>query len=147
MNDKQLYEMSMEELTARILVAGRALGESFPANQLSADAQQHRETCSLLKPFSDGNATGPRASQCLDMLGDNLSVELDKETLGWVNTFNGRNDPDYGAVGVVYSLRALTERGQLVDVWLTRVHALRRMMRVLDARMNGERIVNRRFSV
>jgi len=147
MNDKQLYEMPMEVLTARILVAGQELGESFPLDELAADARQEREIRSLLKPHSDGDATGPRGSQSLDILGDILRVELDKETLGRVNMFDGRNDPEHGAVGAVYSLRDLTERGELISGWLTRVHGLKRKLRILDARMNGERIINRRFSV
>lgn len=88
-----------------------------------------------------------KGPQCLDILGDILRVELDRETLGRVNMFDGRNDPEHGTVGAVYSLRDLTERGELINGWLTKVHGLTRMLRILDARMNGERIIKRRFSV
>lgn len=147
MNEHHLFSIPLEELAARVVFAGQGLSAALPVNQLAADARQDREIRSLLRHVAGDDATGTRARECLEMLTILLATELETETLGFSNHFDGRNDPHYGAVGAVYVQRILTERGELIRRWRTRLHGHLRMVRILGSRMTAEAAVNRRFSV
>ncbi len=146
MNDTQLYAMPIEELAARTLVAGRALSDDLPVNLLAADACQHRQIRGLLNNTADDDPAGPRARPAVDRLVDILGAERETETLGYVHVFEGENDPEHGATGAVYRHRILTERGEAIEAWSNKLLYLARMMRILDARLCGERMINRRFA-
>ncbi|OWU68526.1 hypothetical protein ATO2_11615 [Roseovarius sp. 22II1-1F6A] len=146
MNDIQIYVMPIEELAARTIVSCRALAEDLPVNLLSADAHQHRHIRGLLNDISGDDPAGPRALQSVDLLAGILRAEHETETLGYEDVFEGENDPEYGAAGAVYRYRVLSERGEAIEAWSNKLHYLARMMRILDARLCGERMVNRRFA-
>lgn len=146
MNDIQLYVMPIEELAARTIVACRALAEDLPVNLLSADAHQHHRICGLLNDISGDDPAGPRALQSVGLLADILRAERETETLGYEDVFEGENDPEYGATGAVYRHRVLSDRGEAIEVWSNKLLYLARMVRILDARLRGERMVNRRFA-
>lgn len=146
MNDIQLYVMPIEELAARTIVSCRALAEDLPVNFLLADAHQHRHIRGLLNDISGDDPAGPRALQSVDLLVAILRAERETETLGYEDVFEGENDPEYGAAGAVYRHRVLSERGEAIEAWSNKLLYLARMMRILDARLCGERVVNRRFA-
>ncbi|RKF15354.1 hypothetical protein D6850_11090 [Roseovarius spongiae] len=76
-----------------------------------------------------------------------LDAELEDETIAIVQVFHGHSDPDHGAVGTVEKRRDLTEKGKTVLSLLQSLRRLRYMIEIADARINAERLVNRRLHV
>ncbi|MFX0546772.1 hypothetical protein ACEWPL_014615 [Roseovarius sp. S1116L3] len=142
--DKIFYEISLEELCAKVILEKNRLLEEIQAPDVagsSSDAAKIARSAALLNGeglVADG---GKRHLEIVDAL---LQRRLEEETLEMYPVFDGRNDEEEGAIGTVREERLLTVDGVKVDRCLRRMDMLCQMQRILCARVEAERVINRR---
>lgn len=143
MNPNLYFEMPLDELAARVIAAGRALAEDMPATRIVRDAHQHGQIRRILDDLAKDRTLCDRAEEGVKVLVSILSAELDNETLGYEQVFEGHNDPEIGAVGAVYTHRILSKRGELIGSELQRLADYQRMRSILRARLDADWIADR----
>ena len=143
MNPNLYFEMPLDELAARVIAAGRVLAEDMPATRIAKDANQHGQIRRILGDLAKDRTLSDRVEEGVKVLVSILSAELDNETLGHEQVFDGHNDPEIGAVGVVYTHRILSRRGERIGGELQRLADYQRMRTTLRARLDADWIADR----
>lgn len=143
MNPNLYFEIPLDELAARLIAAGRALAEDMLATQIAKDAHQHAQIRRILDDLAKDRRLSDRAEEGVKVLVSILSVELENETLGYEQEFEGHNDPELGAVGAVYTHRILSGRGERLKAELRRLADYQRMRSALRARLDADWIADR----
>ncbi len=140
------YEMPLEELVARTINEIRHIATDLPVNEIAVDALEAGAIRRILDRLRADGGLRDRAEADLDTLFGILGRELDRETLGWHEEFDGRNDPEIGAVGPVRQVRTLTERGETIHGIERRLRSYRQLHDICTARLDAERMVFRRMA-
>ena len=140
------YEMPLEEIVARTIHGIRQIMADMPVNEIATDALEAGTIRRILDRLCADGGLRDRAEADLDTLFGILGRELDRETLGWQEEFDGRNDPEIGAVGPVRQVRTLTERGETIDGIGRRLRSCRQLHDICTARLDAERLVFRRMA-
>nr|WP_309502373.1 hypothetical protein [uncultured Roseovarius sp.] len=144
---KTYIQMPLEDLCAQIFHAARQIADGPRTYDVFVNASERSKNLRVLEMLADGRSFDISVIADLDLLVRHLRSELDSETTATYQVFHGRNDPDLGALGTVETRRELTERGQRLSCLLRDLCRLRHMVEVADARINAERLVNRRLQV
>jgi hypothetical protein len=144
---KTHYAIALEDLCAEIIVEGGQLADELRATDIASSSIGHGQfmrsiAFALLR--EDETATLASESPLHDLISF-LENERESETLDIHSVFDGWHDPDGCAVGTVREERHLTARGSMICGYLDRLHILRQKRRILLARIQAERIINRKL--
>jgi hypothetical protein len=140
------YEMPLEETVARTIHEIRQIMADMPVNEIAVDALEAGMIRRIPNRLRADGGLRDCAEADLDTLFGILGRELDRETRGWHEEFDGRNDPEIGAVGSVRVVRTLTERGETIDGIGRRLRSNRQLHDLCTARLDAERMVFRRMA-
>ncbi len=140
-----LYLMPIEELCARALQELREVSDDLRTADIASNAADRHMILRCFALLSDGNAIGTEGYMQLDPVIRLLEEQLDAEPIDIFHTFEGRHDPDEGAVGSIQTHRIMSDRCEEIATRLRRLRALRKMLQVAQARILAERQINRRM--
>ncbi|MBU2961185.1 hypothetical protein KO516_10240 [Citreicella sp. C3M06] len=140
-------QISLEELFTHILLETRQISDGLRYADIFSSAVERACYLRDLAMLSGNRWIDTDAVRNLEPLIRRLDAELEDETIVIVQVLHGHNDPEHGAVGSVEKRRDLTEKGKTVLSLLQGLRRLRWMLEVADARINAERLVNRRLHV
>jgi len=143
--NKIYNEIALEEICTKVLMEKdylAALSKNTDIINTAADASQVARSFALI----DGHAiAGCKATHHLDVIIKVAERRLTEETLETRPVFDGYNDPDFGAVGSIYEERVLTAAGEHVEAFYEQLLQLCYLQQVLSARIEAERIINRKM--
>lgn len=143
--NKIYNEIALEEICTKVLMEKdvlAALSKKTDVINTAADASQVARSFALI----DGHAIlGCEATRHLDLIVKVAERRLEEETLEIRPVFEGYNDPEFGAIGSVYEERILTAEGGEVQAFYERLLGLCYLQQVLSARVEAERIINRKM--
>ena len=140
-----LYIMPIEELCARALQELKEVADDLPTGRIAPTASDQQMLLRSFALLSDGKAIVTDGYMQLDPVIRLLEEQFDAEPIDIFQTFDGRNDPEEGAVGSIITHRITSDRGYEIMDWLRRLRALRKMLQVAQARISAERLINRRM--
>ncbi|QPZ92049.1 hypothetical protein [Thioclava electrotropha] len=140
-------QMPLEDLFTEILLETRQISDGLGHTDIFPTAAERACHLRDLAMLSGRKWIDTDAVRTLEPLIRRLDEELDDETIAIVQVFHGHNDPEHGAVGSVEARRDLTEKGKTILSLLQSFRRLRCMIEIADARVNAERLVNRRLQV
>lgn len=138
-------QMPLEDIFTHILLETRQISDGLRHADIFPSAVERACHLRDLAMLSGNKWIETEAVRSLDPLIRSLDEVLDDETIAIMQVFHGHNDPEYGAVGSVEKRRELTDKGKNVLSLLQSLRRLRCMIEIADARVNAERIVNRRL--
>ncbi len=145
--NKIYNEIAIEDICTKVLMERDnliLLSQNADIVNSAADANH------VARAFAhiDGHAlVGCEATHHLDLIVKVAERRLEEETLEIRPAFDGYNDPEYGAIGSVYEERILTAKGEEVQVFYERLLGLCYLQQVLCARVEAERIINRKMRI
>lgn len=135
------HQIPLDELCSMLIANTRSFADWFPKNDISVDTLEH----SSIRRILDGMRANPGVSRKddtdIDILSAILRRELERETLGWVTVFDGRNDPELGAIGDVREVRDLSDRGRMIEDCVRSLQQLAHMRSICRARLDAEKLV------
>lgn len=137
------YEMPLDELCSLLIATSRAFIDGFPANEVAADALELGSLRRILAAMGVCAGLSRRDDNTIEILSAVLQRERDRETLGTFTVFDGRNDPELGAVGELREVRDLTDRGQTIDECLRSLQRIAHMRSICCARIDAEKLLLR----
>ncbi|WP_147438897.1 hypothetical protein [Roseovarius spongiae] len=140
-------QMPLEDLFTHILLETRQISDGLRHADIFSSAVERACHLRDLAMISGDKWVDTDAVRNFEPLIRRLDAELEDETIAIVQVFHGHSDPDHGAVGTVEKRRDLTEKGKTVLSLLQSLRRLRYMIEIADARINAERLVNRRLHV
>lgn len=135
------HQMPLEDLCALVLATCRSFVKEFPMNDIAADAIERGTLRRTLETLAARAGLVERENSDIDLLSAVLERELERETLGSFQVFDGRNDPEVGAVGDVREVRDLTDRGDRIEEQLRTLRLLGHMRDVCRARLDARQLM------
>lgn len=138
------YKMPLEELCSLLIRLTRGFVENFPSSEVSIDAIEHGSLCCTVKAMGVHAGLTCDDNTDIDHLASVLRRERKRETLGAFTVFDGRNDPEIGAVGEVREVQELTERGETIEACLRSLQHISHIRSVCRARIDAEKLLMRR---
>lgn len=135
------YKMPLEELCSLLIKMTRGFAENFPSSDVCADAIERGMLCRAVKAMYANAGLTHRENTDIKLVASVLERERGRETLGACNVFDGRNDPELGAVGEVRELLELTERGEMIDARLSTLKDIAHIRSVCRARIDAKRLL------
>jgi len=142
---KKFYTMALEELCAEIIVELQDLAAELRGADIASTAAKRNDLMRYLALVDvEGLFRNSVGASLPDIIGL-LEVERDLETLGTRSVFDGWEDPEVGAVGSIREERILTDRGMMLSGYLERLGVLTGKNRILMARVEAERVINRKL--
>ena len=140
-----LYQMPIEELYARALQEIKEISRDRRIAGIATTATERHMVLRSFALLSDDKAIGTEGYMHLDPVIRLLEEQLEVEPIDTFETFEGRHDPEEGAVGSVLTHHIMSDRGEEISVWLRRLCALQEMLQIVQARIAAERLINRRM--
>ncbi|MGR3394333.1 hypothetical protein [Pseudooceanicola nanhaiensis] len=144
--NKDYLEMPLEDLCAKILFDLEAATEGLLSADIAGSAHDRAVMARWAARVRGDGGLRHGVSATITPVLALLERELENETTGCGNVFEGHPETDEGPVGDVIRRRVLTGRGQRIHAWHKRLRRLRHMLQVAEARISGERAVNRRMA-
>lgn len=144
--NKHYLEMPLEDLCAKILFELEAASEGLLAADIVGSADDRAKVARWAASMGGDRALRPGVSANVAPILALLQAGLEEETIGYRNVFEGHPDTEDGPVGDVVRRRVLTERGERIRAWHDLLLCLRHMLQVAQARLDAERVVNRRMT-
>jgi hypothetical protein len=142
---KKFYTMALEELCAEIIVELQDLAAELRGADIASTTTKRNDLMRYLALVdAEGIFRNSVGASLPDIIGL-LEVERDLETLGTRSVFDGWEDPEVGAVGTIREERILTDRGMMLSGYLERLGVLTGKNRILMARVEAERVINRKL--
>jgi hypothetical protein len=138
-------EIALEEICTNFLLEKDSLAAQSKDPTVIAtatDASQVARSFALLDGLT---ILGCEATHHLHVIVEVTKRRLEEETLEIRSVFEGYNDPEIGAVGSIYEERVMTPSGKMVELFYARLLQLCYLQKVLSARIEAERIVNRKM--
>ncbi|MBR9851973.1 MAG: hypothetical protein GYB27_21635 [Rhodobacteraceae bacterium] len=144
--NKHYLEMPLEDLCARILFELEAASEGLLAADIAGSAHDRAEMARWAARMRGYGGLKPGVSANITPILALLQAGIDEETRGYRNVFEGHPETEEGPVGDVVRRRLLTDRGERILAWHDGLRRLRHMLQVAEARLDAERVVNRRVA-
>jgi hypothetical protein len=142
---KKFYTMALEELCAEIIVELQDLAAELRGADIALTTTKRNDLMRYLALVDvEGIFRNSVGASLPDIIGL-LEVERDLETLGTRSVFDGWEDPEVGAVGTIREERILTDRGMMLSGYVERLGVLTGKNRILMARVEAERVINRKL--
>lgn len=138
------YKMPLEELCSLLIRMTWGFVENFPSSEVSGDAIEQGSLSSTLEAMSVHAGLTDHDDTDIKLLASVLERERGCETLGAFTVFDGRNDPELGAVGEVREVLKLTERGEVIDACLRSLKHIAHIRSVCRARIDAKKLLLRR---
>lgn len=135
------YQMPIDELCSLLIAMTRGFIDHFPANEVAADALERGSLRRTLDGMRADAGLSRRDDTDVDLLSAVLEREREREVLGSFMVFDGRNDPELGAVGEVQEVLDLTERGQSMDACLRSLRRIAHIRSICRARIDAEKLL------
>lgn len=135
------YKMPLDELCSLLLGMTRTFIETFPANEVSADAIERGSLRRTLDAMRASAGISRHDNTDIELLSAVLERERERESIGTVMVFDGRNDPEVGAVGEVRKSLLLTERGERIDACCRSLRHISQLRSICRARIDAERLI------
>ncbi len=130
-------EIPLEELCARIIGMARDFAEDFPTSDVAVDVLERNSLRRTLEGFAQHGGLSRRDDIELDI----LAAVLNRETRGWIQSFEGIADPENGAVGYDIEIRDLTERGRRVERLLKQLNRSAHLRSTGRARLDAVKLI------
>ncbi|ETX30790.1 hypothetical protein [Roseivivax isoporae] len=144
--NKDYLEMPLENLCAKILFDLEAASDGLLSADIAGSAHDRAVMARWAARVRGGGGLRHGVSATITPILALLQAEMDEETRGYRNVFEGHLDTEEGPVGHVVRRRFLTERGERIRAWHDGLRRLRHMLQVAEARLDAERAVNRRMA-
>lgn len=131
-------QLTLTELWTRALQELDALHEEAQRTDVGLSAT---DLNTLSRALAALRQDGPLSSSAIDSIGwiqAFLDAAIVRETLGHQNVFDGKNDPELGAIGRVRSAPILSKNGRCLDLLLQRFKKVLAMRDILAARVDAE---------
>ena len=136
---KHFEHLSLEEFWTRTL---QEIDRLHAQTERTEEELSATERNTLLQSIARLRHDGPLADGAEDLVSriEALLVEaVDRETLGFRGVFDGHNDPDHGAVGIVRAVPILSEQGCVLEGMLQGLRMIAAMRALLSARVDAHR--------
>ena len=136
---KHFEHLSLEEFWTRTL---QEIDRLHAQTERTEEELSATERNTLLQSIARLRHDGPLADGAEDHVSriEALLVEaVDRETLGFRGVFDGHNDPDHGAVGIVRAVPILSEQGCVLEGMLQGLRMIAAMRALLSARVDAHR--------
>lgn len=142
---KKYYEIEIERLCAEIIMETETLFDELAGAGIASTSTKQSDLRRLLGKVSRTDLLTNPASDALADIIVIISDERDEETLGTHAVFDGCEDPEEGPIGSIREERIFTERGLMLAGYLIGLRTLHLKKRVLLARIEAERVINRKL--
>lgn len=137
---KPYLKMPLEQLLAKALFELKAAANEITSADIVGSAHERvRLAAWAASMHEDINLR--QAVSALPPIIEIVRHQLEAETIGTQNFFNGTIDPEGDDIGEVVAMRILTERGEVVSEWYDRLRCVRHILEVIEARLAAERVV------
>jgi len=135
------YQMPLDELCSLLIGMTRSFIEHFPANEVAADAIERGSLRRTLEAMRACAGLSRRDDTDIELLSAVLERERGREVLGSFMVFDGRDDPEIGAVGEVQEVLDLTDRGQAIDACVRSLRRIAHIRSICRARIDAEKVL------
>lgn len=135
------HQIPLDELCSMLFANTRSFADRFPKNDVSVDALEHSSIRRTLDGMGANAGISRKDDTDIGILLAVLRRELERETLGWITVFDGRNDPELGAIGEVREVRDLSDRGRKIEDFIRSLQQLAHMRSICRARLDAEKLV------
>lgn len=144
--NKSFYQMPLEELGARIIAETDTLLLKIQTSEIVGTSSNMAVVARSAAALCGGNCIAASdGSQHWEIALSVLKRCLDEETLETRQVFDGKNDEEEGAIGIIYNQRVLTVVGEQVSHCIQKIEVLSKMHCVFSARVEAERTINRKL--
>ncbi|WP_089344433.1 hypothetical protein [Paracoccus seriniphilus] len=133
--------MPLDELCSLLIGMTRAFIDHFPGNEVAADALERGSLRRTLEAMRACAGLSRRDNTDINLLSAVLEREREREILGTFTVFDGRNEPDIGAVGEVREMLDLTDRGQAIDACVRSLRRIAHIRSICRARIDAEKVL------
>lgn len=138
---KPYLEMPLEQLLAKALFELKAAANEITSADVVGSAHERIR----LAAWAAGMHEDINLRQAVSALSPIIKIvehQLEAETVGTQNFFNGTIDPEGDDIGEVVAMRILTERGEVVNEWYDRLRRLRHVLEVIEVRLAAQDAVD-----
>jgi len=139
---KYFDQMTDKELCTRILRGLDVLHDQVQrddAELAATDLNTVLQALSALRRYGPLSEAAAKEIGCIE---DLLDQAITQETLGFRNIFDGRDDPEHGAVGRVCAVPVLSETGAARDRLRQGFRRILAMRDLLAARVDADLMMN-----
>ncbi len=137
----QDYRISLEELCATTIAMARDFVENFPAAEVAVDVLERNSLRRSLRSFAEDGGISEKNSSDPEFIASLLGRELERETLGWISSFEGVVDAENGAIGRDVEVRDLSPRGRMIKAQARQLESLVRKRQVCRARLDAVKVI------
>lgn len=135
------YQMPLDELCSLLIGTTRGFIENFPTNEVSVDAIERGTLRRTLETMRASAGLSRHDDTDIDLLSAVLERERKREILGTFMVFDGRDDPELGAVGEVREVLDLTDRGEMINACLGSLRRIANLRSICRARIDAEKLL------
>lgn len=139
---KYFDRMTDKELCTRILQGHDILHEQVQRNDAELGATDLNTILQALSALRRHGPLSEAAAKEIGCIEDLLDQAIAQETLGLRNVFDGRDDPELGAVGRVCAVPVLSETGAARDRLRRGFRQILAMRDLLAARIDAALMIN-----
>ncbi len=132
--NESFYQMPLEELGARIIAETDTVLLKIQTAEIVGTSSNMAIITRSAAALCGGNCIAASdGSQHWEVALSVLKRRLDEETLEIRQAFDGKNDEEEGAIGIIYDQRILTVIGQQVSHCIQKIEFLSKMHRIFLA--------------